>query len=211
MPAAVSLSRSPGFAQAGGAPDLVALGERPGDREGDLPGGAGDEDLLAVEQPHLSLPRRRHRLCEVLDMFLSDVRAACAGVHTSEEGVVQLTFDAEVEAFRAEFIAFLDETPAQPRRRRRSGPGPVRTCRSGPGAGSDCSSITAGCCRAIRRSSAAATPASSSSSCTARNCRGGRSTHLQPAGRGDHRGVAAVLRHRASRSNSGRCRSCAPR
>ena len=72
-------------------------------------------------------------------------------------GVVQLTFDDEVEAFRAEFIAFLDEhLPPKPKRRR-SGRGRRRTCRSGRVAGSDCSSTTAGCCRAIRRSSAAET------------------------------------------------------
>ena len=37
--------------QARRAPYLVALGERAGDRKGDLPGRAGDQDLLAVEHP----------------------------------------------------------------------------------------------------------------------------------------------------------------
>ena len=46
---------------------------------------------------------------------------------------MQLTFDPDVEEFRAEFAAFLDEQPARRRPRRSSGPGRCRTCRSGRG------------------------------------------------------------------------------
>ena len=48
---------------------------------------------------------------------------------------MQLTFDADVEAFRAEFVAFLDENlPADDEALERSGP--AVTYPSGPGAGS---------------------------------------------------------------------------
>jgi len=73
---------------------------------------------------------------------------------------VQLTFDADVEAFRAEFIGFLDEhlpgviDSGDVLDRPRSS----STYRSGRAVGNGCCSTVGGCCPAIRRSSAAATP-----------------------------------------------------
>jgi len=99
---------------------------------------------------------------------------------------VQLTFDADVEAFRSEFVAFLDEhLPAEAEASERS-----RSTSHIPewaGAGSGCSSTVAGCCRAIHRNSVAGTRLCFSSSCTARSFPAGGSISLQPTGCGDHR------------------------
>ncbi len=75
-----------------------------------------------------------------------------------QELLMQLTFDSDVEEFRAEFAAFLDEhlpSDADTLERPRS---VVAHARSGRATGSGCCSTTAGCCPRNRRSSAAATP-----------------------------------------------------
>ncbi len=58
---------------------------------------------------------------------------------------MQLTFDADVEAFRAEFVAFLDEHLPVRGRGARAAAFDSRTSRNGRGAGSGCCSTTAGC------------------------------------------------------------------
>ena len=83
---------------------------------------------------------------------------------------MQLSFDADIEEFRAEFSAFLDANlPAEADAGQR--PARVPTSRRGPEPGSAPNSRPAGCCRVIRRNSAGATRASSNSSCTCRNSR----------------------------------------
>ena len=71
---------------------------------------------------------------------------------------MQLTFDTDVEEFRAEFSAFLDEQP--PDCRRHAGAAAVGVAHAAVGArlAAHCCSTTAGCCPHSRRSSAAATP-----------------------------------------------------
>jgi hypothetical protein len=64
----------------------------------------------------------------------------------------------------------------RPRRRPASGRGPARTSPSGRAAGSARCSTRAGCCRASRPSTAAATPPSSRCSRTRKSCRSGGST-----------------------------------
>ena len=61
---------------------------------------------------------------------------------------MQLTFDPDVEEFRAEFVGLPRRASASPRARRWSGRGRCRTCRSGRATGSGCCSTTAGCCPA---------------------------------------------------------------
>ena len=84
---------------------------------------------------------------------------------------MQLTFDSDVEAFRAEFSAFLDENlpPASETLER---PRSVSHMPQWARAGSGCCSTTAGCCPASPRNSVVATRRSFSSSSTSRNsCR----------------------------------------
>ena len=95
---------------------------------------------------------------------------------------MQLTFDPDVEVFRAEFSAFLDEH-LPPQAKPWSGRARCRICRSGRGAGSGCCSTTAGCCPASRRNSAGATQQCCSSSSISRSCRRRRIYHsLNPQG-----------------------------
>ena len=97
---------------------------------------------------------------------------------------MQLTFDSDVEEFRAEFAAFLDEN-LPPRARPPSAPARAPTSRSGHGAGSGCCSTTAGCCPASHPNSAAATRRFSSSTSIWRNCAARRIYHsFNPQGVG---------------------------
>ena len=120
---------------------------------------------------------------------------------------MQLTFDSDVEEFRAEFSAFLDEQPARRPPRRWSGRARCRTCRSGRATGSGCCSTTAGCCPRSRRSSAAAMPRCCRRYVHARGAvQAADLPQLQPAGRQHHCGVADHVRQPTSRSSAGRCR-----
>ena len=180
--------------QAGRAPHLVALGERAGDRKGDLAGRAGDQDLLAVEHPLVIAHRHPN-----VKYLICWAWCSCGSMTRSRPSA------------RSSSRSSTSICPPRPRRPR-SGRGRRRTCRNGRGAGSGCSSTTAGCCRAIRRSSAVATRTSCSSSCTARSLSRRRDlSRVQPAGRRHHRGVAAVVRHRRAEAAVGGARSCAPR
>ena len=89
---------------------------------------------------------------------------------------MQLTFDSDVEEFRAEFAAFLDEHLPSEALTPGAADGRCRICRSGRATGSGCCSTTAGCCPHNRRSSAAATRRCCSSSCTSTSCADAGST-----------------------------------
>ena len=125
---------------------------------------------------------------------------------------MQLTFDADVEAFRAEFVGLPRRAPA--RRGGGHGTPPLqrRTSRNGRAGGSACCSTHGWLL-----------PGNPPEF-------GGRNAtllqqfvhleelspapdlpQLQPAGPRHHRRVDPVLRHRRSRSSAGPCRSCAPR
>ena len=125
---------------------------------------------------------------------------------------VQLTFDPDVEAFRAEFVAFLDEHLPAPRPRRWSGRSRCRTCRHGRAAGSGCCSTTAGCCPAQP-------PEFGGRNATVLQqfvyleelCKAPDLSQFQPAGREYHCGIADFVRHATSKSSAGRCPSCGPR
>ena len=82
---------------------------------------------------------------------------------------MRLTFDDDVESFRAEFSAFLDDnlpTEAETFDVR----GPSRICQRGPGSGSAYFSTRAGCSPRSPRNSADATRPYCSSSSISMNC-----------------------------------------
>ena len=131
--------------------------------------------------------------------------------HDRRGVTVQLTFDPDVEAFRAEFVAFLDEhlphrdagrptlrsSAHMPQWARRLAAAAVRqrlaAARQPPEFGGRNATVLQQYVHLEELSPAADLP------------------QLQPAGPRHHRGLAAHVRHRRSRSSGGRCRSCGPR
>ena len=139
----------------------------------------------------------------VVGTLLGDHRRSDGG------GLVKLSFDPAVEAFRQEFLDWLAANrPARRRDGRRPGGVVAPTCRRGPGSSSGACSTTGGSSRGGRRSGAAATPDRSRRSSTSRSS-------PRPTSRGPPTPRASASSPRRSsttappsRSRSTPCRCC---
>ena len=171
--------------QPGGAPHLVALGERPRDGKGDLAGRAGDQDLLAVEHPLVIAHSARNVKYLICWPCAADVRRRGRGLPR-----------------RVHRDSSTSTCPPRPRRR---GAVALDVARAGVGAALAAAAVrprvaAAGQPAGVRRPQRGHPRAVRAPRGT---CAAAHLPRLQPAGRRDHRGVAAVIRHRRAEAAVG--------